>query len=88
MNNDLFQVILFLNHPVSLLNLIAIGGFPHVVVRHDTLDRLPRKLYYKQTMCVDIQYESVSERMSTCMYMYVYIHVRVYIQVRLWVGGH
>ena len=41
---DFLEVILFLDHPVPLLDLVTVRRLPHVVVRHDALQRLPRKL--------------------------------------------
>ena len=60
MNYDLFEIVLFLDHAVSLLNLIAVGGLPHVVVGHYALYRFPRKLCMCIRMCVrtrDKRYE-------------------------------
>ena len=44
MDYDLFQIILFLYHAMSLLNLIAISGLPHVVIGHYALHRFPGEL--------------------------------------------
>ena len=52
MNNDLFQVVLLLDHALSLLDLITVGGLPHVVVSHDALDRFPWKLCVCVCVCV------------------------------------
>lgn len=45
---DLLEVVLLLDHPVSFLDLVAVGGLPHVVVGHDALQRLPGKLFRTQ----------------------------------------
>ena len=52
MNNDLFQVVLLLDHALPLLDLITVSGLPHVVVGHDALDRFPWKL----CVCVCVGY--------------------------------
>ena len=56
MDYDLLQVVLLLQHPVSLLYLVAVGGLPHVVVSHYALHRLPRQLH----MCTHTCYAGVS----------------------------
>ena len=52
MDDDLLEVVLLLDHPVALLNLVPVGRLPHVVIGHDALDGLPRQLWSGRVMCV------------------------------------